>query len=210
MSTTLSPKRKAFVNECEWWIAHTANTHYGQLRPIPNEDIKAHRQPLTTDCSGMLTGIMFTIGAPDPNGRDYDGQGYTGTIMSGCEYVSLTSLEPGDLIVCAEGDNTVHVYGVMRVLPAGDYLLFSHGREEAPETITFSHAKQIRRGQTFHGRRNMLASTEKPVQPKSYRWVVVNGAGERIGRTMHPVVWATRHPKAFRKFGQVRFIRKEG
>ena len=38
---------------------------------------KAH---IYEDCSSSLTGCYYVAGAPDPNNRNYDGQGYTGTL----------------------------------------------------------------------------------------------------------------------------------
>ena len=205
---TLTPRRQAAVAECLWWIKNTSSIHYAQTRPMPLTAAKAHKLPLSTDCSGSVTCIYYTIGAPDPNGLNYNGQGYTGTLFSNGEEEPLSSLEPGDMIVCAQGDSTEHVYMVMSVLSGGDYELFSHGREDAPETITFSKAKQIRVGQTFHGRKFLASSAEaKPAAPT---WIVVNGAGTRIGKTTKPALWAARHPGSFRKFGSVRFIRRDG
>ena len=38
--------------------------------------------PLTTGCSGFVTICFYEAGAPDPNGLDYSGLGYTGTLRS--------------------------------------------------------------------------------------------------------------------------------
>lgn len=203
---TLTPRRAAVVQEAQWWLKNTTAIHYAQTRPMPLGKAKAHTLPLSTDCSGAVTCIYYTVGAPDPNDLAYNGQGFTGTLLNGGEAVSLSKLEPADMIICASGDATVHVYMVLEILGGGDYLLFSHGREEAPETITFSKARQVRAGQTFYGRSYLASSTEP--RPALFRWVVVNGAGERIGRTAHPVLWAQRHPKAFRTYASVRFLRR--
>ncbi|MHB8469552.1 MAG: Hint domain-containing protein [Gaiellaceae bacterium] len=60
-----------WVVEHEGLLVPTGNS---EMRPIP----LARTLPLTTDCSGFVTLCYHLAGAPDPNGRGYDGQGWTG------------------------------------------------------------------------------------------------------------------------------------
>ena len=58
---------------------------YGQVRPMDPYDLfetvakKGHGH---IDCSRFATGVFYGVGAPDPNGRGYDGQGFTGTLVA--------------------------------------------------------------------------------------------------------------------------------
>lgn len=200
----LTPRRQAAVVECEWWLKNTAAIHYAQTRPMPLEKAKSHKLPLTTDCSGSVTCIYYTIGAADPNGNDYNGQGFTGTLFANGEAIPLLHLEPGDLVIRSEGDTTEHVYMVMASLGNGDFKLFSHGREAAPETVTLASAKAAHPGEGFYGKRFLAQSTQATVMV----WAVVNGAGHRVAETRYPALWAARHPRMFRDYHQLKFLKQ--
>ena len=79
----------------EWYVQNRNQISYSQVRPYP----KSARLPLRTDCSGSATHILFMAGCKnDPNGRNYDGQGYTGTMYQRGTKVSLGAVRPGDLV----------------------------------------------------------------------------------------------------------------
>ncbi|HVH52092.1 MAG TPA: hypothetical protein VM690_08090, partial [Gaiellaceae bacterium] len=73
----MSDVRQAIVAAARWGIRNEPLIHYAEVRPIP----LARRLPITTDCSGFVTLCYFLAGAPDPNGREYDGEGWTGTLL---------------------------------------------------------------------------------------------------------------------------------
>jgi cell wall-associated NlpC family hydrolase len=91
--------------------------------------------PLTTDCSGFATLCYFLAGAPDPNGREYDGTGWTGTLLEAMENIDRRAVLRGDLVVWGEYPGH-HCAIVLR--PGEDPLLASHGREVGPLAIRFS------------------------------------------------------------------------
>lgn len=89
--------REEIVDAGFYWYEHRARIAYRQLRPYPK--IKPPVIPSWLDCSSFYTVCCYAGGAPDPNGRGYDGQGYTGTLMSeGTRVGSISDLEPGDAI----------------------------------------------------------------------------------------------------------------
>ena len=59
------------------------------------------------DCSSSVTGYYWQAGLPDPNGRAYDGQGYTGTLC--LHGVEVPTALPGDLIFYGRGRPWHHV-----------------------------------------------------------------------------------------------------
>ena len=77
--------RHQIVTAALWGIANEPQIHYGEIRPIP----LARTLPLTTDCSGFVTVCYFLAGAPDPNGLDYSGEGWTGTLLRNLEHGRL-------------------------------------------------------------------------------------------------------------------------
>jgi hypothetical protein len=98
--------RQKIVTAARWGIAHEPQIHYGEIRPVP----LGRTLPLTTDCSGFVTLCYFLAGALDPNGLDYSGEGWTGTLLG-----HLDEIEQGD-----------------------DPLLCSHGQERGPLAVRFS------------------------------------------------------------------------
>lgn len=200
MATALSPRRQKLMDEAQWWLRNTGTIHYAQTRPMPLTASQAHRLPLTTDCSGAVTCIYHAAGAPDPNELGYSGQGFTGTLFANGEPMPIEELEPGDLIIVGRGDESHHAYMMMR-----DHVLFSHGREAAPEKRTLSDAIAYHGRDQLFGRQYLLPTASR----KEYTWVILNGKGERLREVSHPARFAAAHPKMFRKFGRVSFVRKE-
>lgn len=200
MTLALSTRRRALMNEATWWLRNAGSIHYAQTRPMPLTQSAAHRLPLTTDCSGAVTCLYHAVLAQDPNQLGYNGQGFTGTLFTNGEPIDIDKAEPGDLVIVGKGDASVHVYMVME-----HDVWFSHGREEAPETVTKANAIASHGRDNLFGRQYLLPSADQ--QP---HWVVVNGRGDRIGRTKHPKLWVARKPgMIFRDYGRITFVRKE-
>lgn len=79
------------------------------------------------DCSSSVTGLYFVAGAADPNGRGYDGLGYTGTLSGHGRVVRLEEARPGDLVFYGPGWPWGHV-----ALYLGKGRVLSHGSERGP------------------------------------------------------------------------------
>ncbi|HET7507413.1 MAG TPA: NlpC/P60 family protein [Solirubrobacterales bacterium] len=135
--------RDQIVRYAGWGVAHASQIHYAQRRPI---DGIGHREklPLTTDCSGFATDCFNWAGASDPNGRRYDGYGYTGSMLGACRHISRGQAEPGDLVVFGAGSGT-HV--VILVGTGSDPLVVSHGQEIGPIRCRLSVEARAHAGQ---------------------------------------------------------------
>ena len=96
--TTAMETRQAMVNDCEWSIGHKSEIYYGDVRPIP-VNLPRFSLPFTTDCSGFVTVMAKWSGNPDPNGNNFDGQGYTGTMLSYLPHIPFQQTWRGDLAV---------------------------------------------------------------------------------------------------------------
>jgi hypothetical protein len=80
-----------------FWYTHRAEISYSQFRPMSL--VKPPFVPPRWDCSGFATNCFRAGVATDPNGRGYDGLGYTGTLMDhGTRVLSVSDLKPLDLI----------------------------------------------------------------------------------------------------------------
>lgn len=201
--------RTAVVNQAEYVVAHGKTWEYYEIRPIPVAAIKAWNgtKIIKTDCSGSVIGIYARAGAPDPGGYGYSGSGNTDSFFQHCEHLkSYTDAEPGDLIdVTLPSRGTVHVYLVVS-RTATDLRVFSHGgplgKPPVLEMLSQVKGYWYSSGHVFTGLRAL------PVAEKAPSWVILNGKGERIAHTNHPVRWAIAHPRAFRKYDIVRFKRQ--
>jgi CHAP domain len=105
------------------------NWHYKEIRPIPLNLVF----PKWTDCSGFVTWCYWVAGCNDPNGLNFDGQGYTGTLLSHGKHINPAQVVPGDVVVYGPGtgDHTALVvqvdgYNIMTV---------SNGQEGDPSWV---------------------------------------------------------------------------
>jgi hypothetical protein len=126
--------RAAVVANARWGIEHEAQIHYEEVRPIAGLD-DPRSLPLTTDCSGFVTLCYSWAGGPDPNGNDYSGEGYTGTMLAACLRITPQAARPGDLVVW--GPPPGHHVALL-LEPGPDPLLCSHGEERGPIAIRLS------------------------------------------------------------------------
>jgi hypothetical protein len=126
--------RDSILQAAQWGIDNEAQIHYKQLRPI--DGIKdAFKLPLQTDCSGFITLCYAWSGAPDPNGSNFSGAGFTGTLVSNGRPIPKSAVQPGDLVIWGAGTGE-HVCMVMTA--EADPWLLSHGQEKGPIKIRFS------------------------------------------------------------------------
>jgi hypothetical protein len=117
---------EAAVRQALWGAANRWSIRYAEIRPMPLVRFKAHALPFTTDCSGFYTCCYYAAGLPDPNGRGYDGQGYTGTMLQHGKVVSEP--EPGDACFYYHPISHVAMY-------IGNGKVVSHGSPSNPVAI---------------------------------------------------------------------------
>lgn len=86
--------RAQVAAEGHWLLAHRWEFHYAQVRPYASS-LRSALARTRTDCSASVTLEWKDGGGPDPNGRGFDGQGYTGTLWGRGELVRVP--EPADL-----------------------------------------------------------------------------------------------------------------
>lgn len=89
--------RSKIVDAGFFWYAHRSAIAYSQARPFQVR--QPPRVPQRWDCSAFVTNCYYGGGAQNPNGRSWDGLGYTGTLIShGTRLHSIVEAHPGDLI----------------------------------------------------------------------------------------------------------------
>lgn len=117
--------------------------HYAQLRPMRTQHLTslhllqqqlASPRGVTMDCSESVTLLCRLAGLDDPNGFDYDGHGFTGTLLHNLpHYTDPRRARVGALVVFGPGSGH-HVCMVRH--PGQNPVLFSHGSEAGPIWIT--------------------------------------------------------------------------
>jgi len=96
--------RQAIVAAARWSLANAGNARYAQIRPYPRSLVL----PFLTDCSGSTSCFYKVGGGPDPNGRNFDGAGYTGTQKSHGRRIDPGDRRPGDLVFYGERERRSH------------------------------------------------------------------------------------------------------
>jgi len=88
--------RKNMLLAAQYWYSHRSQIAYSQYRPFQLG--RPPWVPSRWDCSAFVTNVFYAGGAPDPNGRGYDRQGYTGTLSAHGVRSTLSDLDLMDLI----------------------------------------------------------------------------------------------------------------
>jgi peptidoglycan hydrolase-like protein with peptidoglycan-binding domain len=126
--------RRQIAAVARWGAANEPQIHYRQSRPIDGLH-EPYKLPLYTDCSGFVTLCYAWAAADDPNGLDYSGQGYTGTLLQHMRHIARSAVQVGDLVVWGAPPGH-HV--AVAVEAGADPLLVSHGQEKGPLLIRLS------------------------------------------------------------------------
>jgi cell wall-associated NlpC family hydrolase len=83
-----------------------------------------------------VTWCYWAAGAPDPNGRNFDGLGYTGTQIGNGTAVTLEQAQPGDLVFYGKKVDPDPQAGITHVaLYVGNGNVISHGSESGPHLV---------------------------------------------------------------------------
>lgn len=156
--------RGEIVANALWGAANEREIHYSQGSHRFDALRTPRYLPLYTDCSAFVTLCYAWAGAPDPNGLDYNGSGFTGTLLGHLPQIPLADAQPGDLIVYgpSTGDHVVVI-----VEPGPDPMTVSHGQEAGPVRVRHSIEARYHRGpvRVLKGLADVPAPTPTP-QPQ--------------------------------------------
>lgn len=193
--------RSEMIKQADWAMAHEPQIHYAEKRPIPLDAFKAHKLPLTTDCSGFVTSVAYAAGVkPDPNAQGYNGEGYTGTLLQHLPHITRAQALAGDFVVFGPYPGR-HVVMLLQNGSLPDPDIVSHGTEGGPRKEKLSTEVHY-----FNSTVTFLRSVSTPSTTSV--WDIRDGHNDLLATTKHPVRWAIRHPRSFRKHGLVTFHRR--
>lgn len=129
------PLRKKIIAWWEWAVAHEPEIHYLQSRPYPSNP---RQLPTSIDCSASTTLSYKAAGAEDPNGYDFNGYGFTGTIRSHLPQIKIGDVKRGDPIVYGTGSGSHVVVAAEDANGRSDFKTYSHGQEAGPMVVLHS------------------------------------------------------------------------
>jgi hypothetical protein len=153
-------QRNEIVSIAEYLIGQASTIHYpnpdvrpGGLmstRTIPS--LEALKQmfgtgrAVTMDCSEAVTFVFRLAGLEDPNGLNYNGEGFTGTLLSHLpHYTDINRAHPGAIVIFGTGTGD-HACIVLEHDISNPFL-FSHGSEIGPLKIQLEDEKRAHEGQ---------------------------------------------------------------
>jgi len=137
--------RQKIVANAKWGVANANQIHYSQGGQRMEGVHHPFKLPLTADCSAWVTDCYNWAGAPDPNGMNYGGFGYTGTLLSHGEHIVLSDVQYGDVVVYGGGTGE-HTAIVIEVHNNTDVLTVSHGWEGDPSYVWVNAPRTVPRG----------------------------------------------------------------
>lgn len=131
-------KRQPIVHAAHIAYENRDRIHYtqsSQRMQGVRENIRLPHFPTQEDCSSFVTWCYFVAGAPDPNGRGFNGYGYTGDqITHGTE---THNPRPGDLVFYGHSHGDInHV-----TLFVGNGQVISHGQETGPMLYPMDYSR---------------------------------------------------------------------
>ena len=133
--------QQRLVNAALFGVQKEPQIHY-TMKPIRmygvRNKIRPPRIPIYEDCSSFATWCFWLAGGPDPNGRGFDGYGYTGTQINRGKRVSRP--RAGDLVFYGKGWNGVPGHVAIAISPTR---VVSHGNESGPQIRDYRYRDDI-------------------------------------------------------------------
>lgn len=130
-----STKRNRILAYALWGYNNRGVMHYYQSRPMDLMNDLYHL-PVWNDCSEFATKAYKFAGARDPNGFNYNGYGFTGTLAKQGRQVTLADAQVGDLVLYGPAPNYEHV-----AIYIGKGRVISHGSEGGPFLLTIDYRR---------------------------------------------------------------------
>lgn len=142
----LDARRTKIVAACTLTYNHRGEIDYTQ-GPRRMEGVilrlKPPRFPRMMDCSSGATWLYYAAGAPDPNGRGFDGFGYTGTLARQGRQVTIATAKPGDLVFY-----DIYPYSHVTVY-LGMGRCWSHGSSAGPYILPVAYRRDMREVRSY-------------------------------------------------------------
>lgn len=125
--------RARILNAAQWTVDNNAMAKYSEGTDRFSSLNREYNLPFIADCSAGVTDLFKWAGAPDPNKRNYDGQGYTGTLIAAGKKLRPRSVRSCDVAIFGPGTG----WHAALVLTGGaNPTLWSMGEQGDPRIYT--------------------------------------------------------------------------
>jgi hypothetical protein len=114
----------------------TKRWEWAEVRPIPLGLPPAY--PIVTDCDGAVTIIYHEAGCQDPNGQNYDGEGWSEDFFIHGSHIAFSAVLAGDVVTFGPSGEIHTAMFVQSAAESADPLCFSHGKEGDPSLVPLS------------------------------------------------------------------------
>lgn len=130
-------KRNLFVAYMLWGYNNRVEIHYAEARPMDHlNDLKF--LPVYDDCSEFYTKGAKYAGWKDPNGLNYNGAGWTGTLGNHGRQITFAQIQPASAVLYGPAPDFTHVAGYV-----GSNRVVSHGSEIGPLLLDFNYRGDV-------------------------------------------------------------------
>jgi len=137
-SSSGSPSLTDYCKRC---FSNEPSIHYSQNRPMTHLGTKPENG-FTCDCSGHSTGCYYWVGWKDPNKSNYNGYGWTGTLVNNPS--ASPPYQIGDLALYGSSvSNTTHVVTCYLAGDASTSAWASHGSESGPYPVDLHYRSDL-------------------------------------------------------------------
>lgn len=129
------------IRNALYYVAHASQVHYVQTRPM--QDLAPPPNLNTAcDCSEFATMLFKQAGFPDPNGFDYNGWGFTGTMVNhGKKVSSISQAKPGrSLVFYGHGPGGMPTHVAVLITPTE---VVSQGSEPGPFKLFWRYRSDV-------------------------------------------------------------------
>lgn len=113
------------------------HTHFTYAEVRPMHLTKTY--PWVGDCSTYVTWLYWMLNLPDPNQLNYNGAGNTQTLYAKGTKITLSQVQPGDVVVYAADKLLAEQHTAIIVQGGADPLTVSMGKQGDP---SFVHVSQ--------------------------------------------------------------------
>lgn len=148
----MADRRKFIVKAAHRAVAENSRFDYTEgAKRMAYVHAPWHKPRIDADCSSGVTYWYSWSWAPDPNGFNFNGSGYTGSLLEHGVEVTVEHVQPGDAVIYGPGTGW-HVGCVVEV-HGRDILTVSHGQQGDPHYVWTNRPSSVpSRGFGWDGR----------------------------------------------------------
>jgi hypothetical protein len=127
------------MKAAKWTVAHHADATYSEGVNRLESLHRPYELPFVSDCSAGVTDLYNWADAPDPNGGDYIGEMYTGTLVAHGRLIAARRARSADVVIFGP---TTGWHAALIVTPGKDPIVWSMGEQGDPRLYPMSVVEQ--------------------------------------------------------------------